>query len=237
VFEPRFHYWADRLGYLTWAEAPSWGFDENDAQATRNFLSEWREIVAQVRNHPSVIAWTPLNETVRDAVGPAHRRFVADVYDLTRALDPTRPVNDASGWHHVKTDLWSVHAYDQDPAAIAAKLTPAPHVFRNYPEHEVAYAGQPYFVDEFGGAKWVANGEAGEGWGYGEAPETRAAFMARLEGQVAAVLAQPHVRGYCYTQLTDVEQEQNGLYTYARAPKFDADALRAVFSREPGAAD
>jgi len=233
VFEPLYHHWADRMGYLTWAEAPSWSFDENDPVAAHNFLSEWREIVAQVANHPSVIAWTPLNETIREAVGPEHRRFVGEVYDLTRTLDPTRPVNDASGWNHVKTDLWTVHAYDQDPAALAEKLTPAPQVFRNYPEHEAPYEGQPYIVDEFGGAKWPPDGAAGDGWGYGDAPIDEAAFMQRLEGQVSAVLTQPHVRGYCYTQLTDVEQEQNGLYTYDRQSKFDVRDLRAIFSRDP----
>lgn len=233
VFEPLYHHWADRLGYLTWAEAPSWGFDENDPVAARNFLAEWREIVTQVENHPSVIAWTPLNETVREAVGPDHRRFVTEVYDLTRALDPTRPVNDASGWNHVKTDLWTVHAYDQDPDALARKLTPTPEVFRNYPDHEAPYEGQPYLVDEFGGAKWPPDGAAGDGWGYGDAPADEAAFMERLQGQVNAVLAQPHVRGYCYTQLTDVEQEQNGLYTYERQPRFGTEELRAIFSRDP----
>src|SRR5690606_30750387 len=124
VFEERFHYWADRLGYLTWGESPSWGMDVNDPESARNFLSEWSEVVLRDRNHPSIIAWSPFNETrdVRDA--RQHNRVHIDAYELTKALDPTRPVNDASGYVHVRTDLWTVHNYTQDPAKLKEQLTP-----------------------------------------------------------------------------------------------------------------
>ncbi|MDF1522287.1 MAG: hypothetical protein P1P87_05640 [Trueperaceae bacterium] len=91
VFEPRYHYWADRLGYLTWAEYPSWGRDLRSPEAARNVLAEWATVVGGVRSHPSIVAWTPFNETdpavARD---PQHGRTVADAAALTRALDPTR---------------------------------------------------------------------------------------------------------------------------------------------------
>lgn len=247
AFEERFHYWADRLGYLTWGESPSWGLAifRGDAQAGAHaaesawgWLAEWRAIVERDRNHPSIIAWTPFNETRSMVDLQSHRRLHRDAYDLTRALDPTRPVNDASGYVHVKTDLWTVHHYEQDPAALGAALTPSPEkgVFRNYPDLEPPYAGQPYLVDEFGGIKWIPPDHrawADNSWGYGKGPRTLKEFYARLEGQVRAILALPHICGYCYTQLTDVEQEQNGVYQYDRSEKFATSRLRRIFGCNP----
>ncbi len=237
VFEERFHYWADRLGYLTWGESASWGMDVNDPVSARNFLSEWQEVVIRDRNHPSIIAWSPFNETRDVRSARQHNRVHIDAYELTKALDPTRPVNDASGYVHVRTDLWTVHNYTQDPQKLKEILTPTEDgVFRNHPNHEAEYAGQPYIVDEFGGIKWVPpqRGEyADNSWGYGDTPRTIEEFYARLEGQVEVLLGFDHVRGYCYTQLTDVEQEENGIYNYDRSPKFDMERIRAIFSREP----
>jgi beta-galactosidase/beta-glucuronidase len=237
VFEPRFHYWADKLGYLTWGESASWGIDMSDEVGARNFLSEWREIVMRDRNHPSIIAWTPFNETRDMGDGRQHHRLQQDAYDLTNALDPTRPVNDASGYVHVKTDLWTVHTYEQDPEALQEELAldEEGKPWRRFPEAEADYQGQPYIVDEFGGIKWVADEEGKpdeDAWGYGQGPETEEEFYARLEGLVDAVLSQDHVRGFCYTQLTDVEQEQNGIYTYDRRVKFDMDRIRDIFSKK-----
>lgn len=236
VFEERFHYWADRLGYLTWGEAPSWGMDLKSPVSARNFLSEWREVVIRDRNHPSIIAWTPLNETSDVGDGRQHNRLHMDAYELTRALDPTRPVNDASGYVHVRTDLWTVHTYEQDPAKLKAQLTPHPElgVFRNFPDREAPYEGQPYIVDEFGGTRWVEGDGVQLGpdsWGYGEAPRSVEEYYARLEGLVDAILSLEHVSGFCFTQLTDVEQEQNGIYTYDRREKFDMERIAAIFRR------
>ena len=240
VFEPRFHYWADRLGYLTWGESSSWGLDLKDPVSARNFLAEWREIVTSDRNHPSIIAWTPFNETRDVGDGRQHNRLHVDAYELTHDLDPTRPVNDASGYVHVKTDLWTVHSYDQDPEGLRELLALDPArqggVFRVFPERETAYRGEPYLIDEFGGIKWIADDEqrfAEDAWGYGDDPQTLEAFYARLEGLVDAVLDCDHICGYCYTQLTDIEQEQNGIYNYDRSEKFDMDRIHAIFSKTP----
>ncbi len=231
VFEPRYHYWADRLGYLTWAESASWGLDLTSPEAARNFLSEWATVVGELRSHPSIIAWTPFNETdpavARD---PQHHRTVGDAAALTRALDPTRPVNDASGWVHVDPDLWTVHHYTQDPAELDRLLAPYPDVVRNEPELEPAYGGQPLIVDEFGGIKWIPDGvhERPQDWGYGNDPPDEDAFLARLQGLFDAVRRYPHVAGWCYTQLTDVEQERNGLLDAERRPKFPIAVLRKM---------
>lgn len=237
VFEERFHYWADRLGYLTWGESSSWGIDCKDPLGARNFLSEWREIVVRDRNHPSIVAWTPFNETHDVGDKRQHYRLHIDAYDLTHDLDPTRPVNDASGYVHVKTDLWTVHTYQQNPALLREQLAMREgQVMRCFPEREVAYAGQPYLVDEFGGIKWIPNAAqqyAANSWGYGDAPQTLDAFFERLDGQIEAILSFDHICGYCYTQLTDVEQEQNGIYNYDRTAKFDMEQIRAMFARQP----
>lgn len=238
VFEERYHYWADKLGYLTWGEAPSWGADMNNPMSARNFIPEWESVVVRDRNHPSIIAWTPFNETWErpdnDEAALQHDRFVENVYDLTHKLD-YRPVNDCSGNYHVVTDLWTVHSYEQDPARLAEWLTAKDGVYPcQDPRRDVPYSGQPFFIDEFGGIKWVVGKQfADNSWGYGEGPCTEEEFYTRLEGQVDAVNSIPYMSGYCYTQLTDVEQEQNGIYNYDRTPKFDMSRIKAIFSKIP----
>jgi beta-galactosidase/beta-glucuronidase len=236
VFEERFHYWADQLGYLTWGESSSWGLNVKDVVSARNFVSEWREIVCRDRNHPSIIAWTPFNETWDTGDRRQHNRLHIDAYELARALDPTRPVNDASGYAHARTDLWTVHTYEQDPKALAELLEcKEGQPWRNFPDREADYESQPYIVDEFGGIKWISEDRrpfADNSWGYGEGPRTLEAFYARLEGLVQALYGHKHIAGYCYTQLTDVEQEQNGIYNYDRTPKFDMRKVEAIFKGE-----
>lgn len=236
VFEERFHYWADRLGYLTWGESSSWGCDHNTIEGARYFLSEWAEILVRDRNHPSIIAWTPWNETANISNPKQHRRLHVDCRNLCKSLDPTRPVNDSSGYIHCRTDLWTVHTYTQDPGKLAKELAPQPDtgVFRNVPQHEPPYEGQPYLVDEFGGIKWIPPGDrafADNSWGYGDAPKTLQEFMRRLEGQVRAIRSLKHICGFCYTQLTDVEQEQNGIYKYDRSTKFNMARVRKAFTQ------
>lgn len=237
VFEERFHYWADKLGYLTWGESSSWGCDVNTIQGARNFLNEWREIVLRDRNHPSIITWTPWNETIRWNDPVQHRRLHLDSYELCHSLDPTRPVNDTSGYIHHRTDLWTVHTYEQKPDELRKLLTPTEKgPFRNYPDREPPYQGQPYLVDEYGGTKWIPHAErvfAANSWGYGDAPKTEEEFFDRLAALTDVLLSLPHVSGYCYTQLTDIEQEQNGLYNFDRSDKFPVAKFNAVFGRNP----
>ncbi len=258
VFEERFHYWADRLGYLTWGEAPSWGMDCNRVETARNFIAEWGEIVTRDRNHPSIITWTPLNEEWT----PDRReypRLVENLYAMTKQIDPTRPFHDSSGGVHVKTDIWTVHTYEQDPVRLHAQIlndgrmmdTPR-GVIDNHRGNfgfngaalNSAYTfpiyshDMPYLIDEFGGIKWNPNqqleGSQTESWGYGEPPRSLDEFYTRLEQQVDVLLSlSAQVWGYCYTQLTDVEQEQNGIYYYDRSPKFDMKRIHDIFTRTP----
>ena len=241
VFEERLLYWADRLGYILWGESPSWGLDYcRDGMPHRNFLSEWREIVIRDRNHPSVVAWSPFNETGDFRDPKAHERLHLDALAICKSLDPSRPVNDSSGYIHHVTDLFTVHTYEQDPKRLSELLrdTPGRGVFRNFPEVDADYQGEPYIVDEFGGIKWdpstqsdpLADGKNLVSWGYGEAPRSLEAFYVRLEGLVKALMANKQICGWCYTQLTDVEQEKNGIYFYDRGIKFDPERIRAIFT-------
>ena len=236
VFEERYYYWADKLGYLTWGESASWVMDINDELAVRNFLSEWSEVVVRDRNHPSLVTWTPLNETwgSRDGVYP---RFVRDLYQMTKAMDPTRPVNDASGDDHILTDIWSVHNYEQNGERLAEQLTftEGKEPYRNNRDKKflAVYEGQPYMVDEFGGIGWMAPEDRKNSWGYGGLPETAEEFYTRLEGQIKALKDSEHVVGFCYTQLTDIEQEKNGIYYYDRTPKLDMKRIKEIFEMIP----
>jgi beta-galactosidase/beta-glucuronidase len=243
VFEPRFHYWADRLGYLTWGESASWGCDPNHPASARNFLSEWARIVMRDRNHPSIIAWTPFNETRGVTDRAQHRRTHMDAYQLCQSLDPTRPVNDASGYVHHRTDLWTIHSYEQDPTRFKALLSVDEQGVppRNFPEDEAPYEGQPYLVDEYGGIRWNPDAEDSadrtSSWGYGQTPSDLQDFYQRLAGLTEVLRSFDHISGYCYTQLTDVEQEENGIYRYDRSAKFDLARIREIFSQKPGWAE
>ena len=236
VFEERYYYWADRLGYLTWGEEASWGLNVNNNEAVRNFLTEWADIVVRDRNHPSLVTWTPLNETW-DARAGVYVRFVNDLYNLTKAIDPTRPVNDASGDSHVKTDIWTVHDYTREPEKLIANHTIKAGVepYRNMKDKDYLanFAGQPYMVDEFGGLPWIPKEERANSWGYGQNIETLEDFYTILEKEIDALKACKYVVGFCYTQITDVEQEKNGIYYYDRRPKFDTARLKAIFEKIP----
>lgn len=239
VFEERYYYWADKLGYITWGEEASWGVNINNQTATGNFLREWQEIVARDRNHPSLVTWTPLNETW-GANSWTYVRFVQNLYDMTKAMDPTRPINDASGDGHVKTDLWTVHDYSRDYDKLVANHTfkdDNTPVYRNMGNSKILadYAGQPYMVDEFGGLGWIPKDERANSWGYGAQIETEDEFFKILETEIDAIKACPKIVGFCYTQLTDVEQEKNGVYYYDRRPKFDAAKWKAIFEKIPSA--
>lgn len=235
VFEERYLYWADKLGYITWAEQASWCLDENNELSARNFIEEWTEEVFRDRNHPSIVTWTPFNETwgSRDGVYP---RLVRELYTMTKAMDPTRPINDASGDTHIVTDLWTVHDYERNPDAIKEhhNFVGGSH-YRNAREQDwmANYEGQPYMVDEIGGLGWIPKAERANSWGYGAQIESEDEFFDILEKEIDAFAACPHVVGFCYTQITDVEQEKNGVYYYDRRPKFSADRWKAIIGKIP----
>jgi beta-galactosidase/beta-glucuronidase len=250
VFEERYLFHADRLGYLVWGEYGDWGVSgqgpEGSNQApTTSFVAEWLEAVARDVNHPAIVGWCPLNETHQII----HDRLTT-LDDVTQAMflatklaDPSRPVIDASGYSHRvrESDVYDSHSYEQDPALFKAEQagladgTPWVNSRDGVP-FSVPYRGQPFFVSEFGGIWWDAEAAAAaasgadrsESWGYGDRVRDLDEFYARFEGLTGALLDDPPMFGYCYTQLTDVFQEQNGIYDFARRSKFDVERIRAA---------
>jgi len=232
VFEPRYLYWADKLGYLVWGEFPNWGFNykpENYA----NYINEWTEVLQRDRNHPAIIGWCPFNESRREA-----GELQAIIWHETKAIDPTRPLLETSGWYHLvpTPEVRDDHDYNKSADVFRQRWTdffsgraplipPLRYASKSAPPR--ADLGVPFMVSEFGGIGWDARNEQGRANG----PKTHDEFYAEYAGLVDALLDNPNMFGFCYTQLTDVEQEHNGLYYYDRRPKFDLSRIRAITAR------
>jgi len=247
VFEERFLYHADRLGYLVWGEFPDWGCSgfgpaDDHQQPGPSYITQWLEVLERDYSHPCIVGWCPLNETWQ---ARGDRLTVLDdvtrgMFLATKALDATRPVLDASGYSHrlPEADVYDCHDYEQDVAAFrlhhAATGDRKPYL--NGPQDQpwsIPYNGQPFFVSEFGGIWWNPEAKPEEdSWGYGARPADIETFYTRFEGLCRVLLDDPAMFGYCYTQLTDVYQEQNGIYTFDRQPKFDLERLRATQRRQ-----
>lgn len=233
VFEPRFLYWADRLGYLVWGEFGDTGLDLSGDDVLRWMLPQWQEAVERDYNSPALIVWCPLNE-VRNGPWGAQLRpeLIRQIYETTKRLDPTRPVVDASGFVHAKTDIFDVHEYEQNPSAFRRFFAPMRQGGGAYNTHPAAqkYEGQPYMVSEYGGTWWSPNFDPANQMSYGAKPATVEEFLQRFSALTGELLSNPAICGLCYTQLYDVEQEVNGLYTYAREAKFDPARIREALT-------
>jgi hypothetical protein len=221
---------------MVWGEYPSWGIDTSDIANLSAFLPDWLACVKRDLSHPAVIGWCPLNETGN--YGPQKKwqdnNFLRIIYEATRAFDPTRPCIDTSGNYHVVTDIYDVHDYEQDPAVLKARYdalvsegTLFEAVHDGYRQH---WEGQPVFLSEYGGIGFqLATDNAEKAWSYGNATRSPEEFYERYQGLTHAILDNPRIMGFCYTQLTDIEQEQNGLFTYeSREPKFDTSVLKRI---------
>ncbi len=246
VFEERFLYHADRMGYIVWGEFPDWGCShfgptEDHQRPGPSYITEWLEAIERDYSHPSIIGWCPLNETWQQL---NDRTTVLDdvtrgMFLATKAMDSTRPVLDTSGYAHrvPEADVYDSHDYDQNPATFKARhaglANGQPYLNKAQDRGQsIAYRGQPYFVSEFGGIWWNPAAKTGEdSWGYGERVKSLDEFYTRFEGLFDALLSDPLMFGYCYTQLTDVYQEQNGIYSFDRRAKFDLDRIRAIQQR------
>ncbi len=242
IFEERFLYHCDRLGYMVWGEFPNWGLDVTRPDAVYSVLPEWLEEVERDFNHPALIGWCPFNETWDRDHRKQDDNVLRAVYLATKSADPTRPCIDTSGNYHVVTDIYDVHDYEQNV-----------EVFKNHYD-ELANGGElwdqvnhrgtgvrqqydgklPVFISEYGGIGWTKEEKA---WGYGNMPKSEEEFIERFRGLTSAILDNPRIMGLCYTQLTNVEQEQNGLYTYDRQPKFDVNIFREVLTKKAAIED
>jgi beta-galactosidase/beta-glucuronidase len=228
VEDPRWLYWADRLGFLVWSEMPS--FHEHTAEAEHRLMREWADVVRLHRNHPSVVAWVPANESFGlDRIDAEVRSdFLVRLYRMTHELDGTRPVVSNDGWEQSLTDLCTIHDYSaphqlaRNFASLQTALTARASNHEPY-DPGFSYRGEPLLVTEFGGLKLASSG----GWGYIDVSNVPQ-FVGAYEVLVAALMKPGPVQGFCYTQLTDIEQEQNGLAAYDRTPKVDPAQIRTL---------
>lgn len=234
IFEPRFLYWADKLGYLVWEEHANWGLDISKRENLADFLCEWVEAMKRDSSHPCIIGWCPLNETWDVDGNRQDDAIISTVYYVTSALDSTRPVIDTSGlFHTVQYDIFDVHDYEQDAEKLKTYYSELDkNILNDQIERNPLYCGRQHyngeqvFVSEYGGIKWDES--ADDSWGYGNAPKTREEFLKRFKDLTEVLMSNKKVFAICYTQLYDVEQECNGLMTYDRKMKFDAEYFRNV---------
>lgn len=236
VFEERFLYHCDKLGYMVWGEQANWGLDVSRPDGLKHFLPEWMEVLQRDFNHPAIVGWCPYNETWDYDGRKQDDDLLRITYLMTKQYDTTRPCIDTSGNYHVLTDIYDLHDYEQDADIFAetyqefawgGKLTDN-HAYRQTPVE-----GLPVFISEYGGIKWdVSQGSLRDAWGYGDGPQTVEEYLERYRRLTDVLLDNPRMFGFCFTQLYDVEQEVNGLYTYDRAPKFDMEVIRKINSRK-----
>ncbi len=238
VEDPRYLYWADKMGFLVSGEtANAYLFDEEYAA---RFTREWIEIVERDYNHPSIIMWVPINESwgVPNVRDPRQQYHLKANYMLIKSLDPSRLVIDNDGWEHTDTtDVFGFHDYAKSGEMFFEKYKDAgkrgwqpPPIGRAALIPGYSYNGSPLFLSEFGGIAYIAPGSnvPRDAWGYAGVEPDRNAALGRLRGLYEALAKIPAIAGICYTQLTDVEQEINGLMTYDRKPKFDSKSLREL---------
>jgi beta-galactosidase/beta-glucuronidase len=247
VEDPRWYYWCDRLGLLVWAEMPNaraWCPESEEW-----LLAEWERAVCRDYNHPSVITWVPVNESMgfpglREA-HPGQLAFLERVVGATRRLDGTRPVIDNDGWEHTDvTDILAIHDYSHSGGALRERYAetmrggPLPPVIwsgtRAIFARGAGYHGQPVMLTEVGGFLLLPDlpkEQLDRLYRVYDSFKTPEELLAKYEDLMEGIAALPFVAGFCYTQLTDIEQEINGLLTYDRRPKIDAERVAAIHHR------
>jgi len=231
IFEERFLYYCDKKGYIVWGEFPDWGLDHTYADNIYGMLPEWIEEVNRDFNHPAIIGWCPHNETWDQKGRKQYDDGLALIYKTTKAIDTTRPCIDTSGNFHVITDIFDVHDYEQNPEIFKKNYDRlmSEGVLVDRFDKIQHYNGEPTFVSEYGGIHWSSDPNS---WGYGNSPKSPEEYIERFKGLTDALLDNDQMFGLCYTQLTDVEQEQNGIYTYHREPKFSQKLYYDIMSRK-----
>lgn len=228
IEDPRWLYWADRLGFLVWGEMPN--FHEDSREAEARLEAEWRDAVLRDRDHPSIVAWVPVNESfgLGDMTPGARADLLVRLYRATKDLDGSRLAMSNDGWEHAISDLCTLHDYSSADvlrrrySGLESALDPAARGLPPYlPGYE--YRGEPIVVSEFGGVALAGTG----GFGWSEVADGEQLVRTYKE-MVEALTGPGPVDGFCYTQLTDVEQERNGLLTFDRRPKVDSQLIRPI---------
>ncbi|MDB5763419.1 MAG: glycosyl hydrolase family 2, barrel domain protein [Herminiimonas sp.] len=240
IEDPRYLYWADKLGLLVWEEMPSaYRFSP---QAVTRLVREWIEVIDRDYSHPCVIVWVPFNESwgVPNLTSTqAHRNAVEALYHMTRTLDSTRPVIGNDGWEASATDILGIHDYDCDPAGLLSRYgsaTQTQELFdRRRPGGRILtldgypHRGQPIMLTEFGGIAYTKNPAPGasKDWGYSKASDDNELFE-NYQKLLEVVNNTTIFSGYCYTQFADTFQEANGLLYADRTPKIPLEKISAA---------
>lgn len=234
VEDPRFLYHADRLGLLVWSEIGA-AYVYSSEYAV-NMYHEWANAVQRDYNHPCIIAWVPLNESwgVQEIHSSSlQQEHSKALYHMTKSLDNTRIVMDNDGWEHVCGDLLTIHDYESNPDILAERYHTLKNILDYLPNGKQlfigtrTYASEPIIVSEFGGICFGDAPSQMDVWGYSEA-HTADEFFTHLDKLMQALQRSAFVQGYCYTQLTDVGAEQNGLLDYNHEPKFPLALIRQI---------
>nr|WP_300663785.1 sugar-binding domain-containing protein [uncultured Acetatifactor sp.] len=234
VEDERFLYWCDRKGLLVWCEMPSvYAFQDDSVE---QFTNQWMEIVRQNYNHPCIVTWTAFNESwgiERIYTDSRQQKFTEGIYHLTKTFDPLRPVIVNDGWEHTVSDIVTLHDYEELGEILADRYRHKEAIVNNeIPFNRDRYAmakgypyqGQPILISEYGGIAFQTE----DGWGYGNQVADEKAFLERFRNIAMAIKSLPYSVGFCYTQVTDVQQEVNGLYTSLREPKVDIGEIREI---------
>ncbi len=238
--DERFLYWCDVKGMLVWSEmAAAYEFDD---EAVENFTAEWMDIVKQNYNHPCIITWTPFNESwgIREVENArAQQHFTEAIYHLTKSFDAMRPVIVNDGWEHTVSDILTLHDYEEKGELFKERYLEkkeeilAGKCYHNREKSALAkgyhYKGQPIIISEYGGIAFTT--KEGE-WGYGNTVADEEAFLKRYQCITDAIMDVPYISGFCYTQVSDVQQEVNGLMTIDRKFKVNPDKIKAINERK-----
>ena len=240
VEDERFLYWCDVKGLLLWSEmAAAYRYSDN---AVAEFTAEWVEILRQNYNHPCIIVWTPFNESwgiSRVKTNRKEQQFTEAIYHLTKSMDGMRPVVSNDGWEHTLTDILTLHDYEEAGSVLKARYTEQKdelltaaichNGFKTALADGYGYCGQPVIISEYGGIAFDNNGD---GWGYGNLVKSKEDFIRRFDDVTTAIKELPYVCGYCYTQVTDVQQEVNGLMDEERNFKVEPGVIREINERK-----
>ena len=241
IEDERFLYWCDVKGMLVWSEMAA-AYQYSD-EAVTEFTKEWMEIVRQNYNHPCIITWTPMNESwgVHEIeTDRMQQHFTEMIYHLTKSLDPYRPVIVNDGWEHTVSDILTLHDYEEVGETLYKRYTECKEqiltteVYHSSVRSAFAngfrYQGQPILISEYGGIAFNNDG----GWGYGNKVSTKEEFLRRFEDITTAVKRIPYCCGFCYTQVSDVQQEINGLLDADHNYKLPPEAIREINERKVG---
>ena len=229
ISDPRFLYWADKLGFIVWGECASPSVFST--QGVRALTNEWFEIIQRDYNHPCILTWVPINESwgvPEIAVSRQQQHYAQALYHLIHTLDPTRLVISNDGWEMTETDICAVHSYVHGQQAEVAKyeffkaeLRTKAALLGSEPNRRKLYCpgfsnqGEPILLTECGGIGYTPGTK---GWGYTNV-DSATEFLRDYHRVIDAIYQSEVLHGFCYTQLTDVEQEKNGLLTADREAK------------------